>query len=341
MIKTVTTTAGINTVSFPEFFKYFWIKNVGDTTVYASAYSNVASGVDNTSCINSGDAVCIENVDNNNVYISGAGSVEIHAQEYPDCSFKVAPKGGDVVAGGNPVTLGGLQGGVPFSEMVVSGKNLIPYPYYYTTKTINGVMFTDNGDGSVTVNGTATANTAFHIFHPDMSNFKIPTGNYFISGTPENVGTGDFSTDPTLVMVMYTADQTNTIAEYGSGKQITITDDIIKTGLYIRIPNGYTANNLVFRPQLEIGSTPTEYEPPITGRNIILTVNGTETTITPDSNPYTVPNDIRQQDGLNNISVSAGEVSVTGVRKNAAIKRIWDEIDEIKTAIIVSNGESE
>lgn len=96
MIKTVTTTAGVNTIAFPEFYKYFWIKNIGDTTVYASAYSNVSAGVDNTSVINSGDAVCIENVDNNSVYISGAGSVEIHAQDIPDCSFKAGGKGGEL-----------------------------------------------------------------------------------------------------------------------------------------------------------------------------------------------------------------------------------------------------
>ncbi len=94
MIKTVATTAGVNTVTFPEFYKYFWIKNTGDTTVYASAYSNVSAGVDNTCVINSGDAVCIENVDSNSVYISGAGSVEIHAQDIPDCSFKAGAKGG-------------------------------------------------------------------------------------------------------------------------------------------------------------------------------------------------------------------------------------------------------
>ena len=37
------------------------------------------------------------------------------------------------------------------------GKNLIPYPYYQTTKTNYGVNFTDNGDGSITVDtGTST-----------------------------------------------------------------------------------------------------------------------------------------------------------------------------------------
>ena len=45
------------------------------------------------------------------------------------------------------------------------------------------------------------------------------------------------------------------------------------------------------------------------------------------------------QEGLNNISVSEGELSVTGVRKNAAIKKIWDKLDELTTAVIVSTAD--
>lgn len=105
MIKTVTTTAGVNTIAFPEFFKYFWIKNTGNTTVYASAFADVSADVDNTSVINSGEAVCIENVDDDNVYISGAGSVEIHAQDYPDCSFKFGTKGGESGGSGQQLVL--------------------------------------------------------------------------------------------------------------------------------------------------------------------------------------------------------------------------------------------
>ena len=45
------------------------------------------------------------------------------------CPFKIGLRGGDgyadVTATGNPVQLDGLQGGVPFSEIAVSGKNLI------------------------------------------------------------------------------------------------------------------------------------------------------------------------------------------------------------------------
>ena len=82
--------------------------------------------------------------------------------------------------------------------------------------------------------------------------------------------------------------------------------------------------------QIEFGNTATEYE----------LYSGSETTVNPDSNPYTVPNDIRQQDGINNIMVSAGTVQVTGVRRDAALKRVWDKLDELTTAIIVSNGET-
>lgn len=35
-------------------------------------------------------------------------------------------------------------------------KNLLPYPFYHKTRTQNGITFTDNGDGTVTVNGTAS-----------------------------------------------------------------------------------------------------------------------------------------------------------------------------------------
>lgn len=41
-------------------------------------------------------------------------------------------------------------------------KNLIPYPYSETTKTQDGIAFTDNGDGTVSVSGTTTDNPRFY-----------------------------------------------------------------------------------------------------------------------------------------------------------------------------------
>ena len=199
----------------------------------------------------------------------------------------------------------------------VCGKNLLTYPYNETTKTVNGITFTDNGDGTITANGTATANTTFFL----SSKIVYKSGvDYIISGCP-NGGDRKFK-------IKGNSDGVNA-DDVGYGKTFSFSEDT-ECSVSILIYKDVTVENLVFRPQIELGGTATDYEP----------YHGSTITITPDSNPYTIPNDICQLDGLNNISVSAGELSVTGVRKNAAVKKIWDKIDELTTAIIVSNGET-
>ncbi len=75
------------------------------------------------------------------------------------------------------------------------GDNLLPYPYYHTTRTSSGVTFTDNGDGSITLNGTAEANNA--------------AGFYFIRGIPFNFKDGvtyyapDFSDKGLSLIILY------------------------------------------------------------------------------------------------------------------------------------------
>ena len=188
----------------------------------------------------------------------------------------------------------------------VSGKNLIPYPYAETTKTVNGITFTDNGDGTITANGTATASAIFYI----STNYTIKKGIYTLSGCPKS----DSNTD--YILQFATGDWSFKISDFGNGATTQIDNDINLQIFRIAISNGVTVDNLVFRPQLELGDTATEYEP----------YNGTEYNITPDNNPYIIPNDIRQQYGYNVVSVSEGELSVVGVRKNAALKKIWDDM---------------
>lgn len=49
--------------------------------------------------------------------------------------------------------------------------NHIPYPFTDTTKTVNGITFTDNGDGSITVNGQLTGEFAqFLLYEWDVTN---------------------------------------------------------------------------------------------------------------------------------------------------------------------------
>lgn len=66
----------------------------------------------------------------------------------------------------------------------LGAKNLLPYPYYSgVSKTDNGITFTDNGDGSVTVNGTSTGN-AQYFFVRGVPVF-LPKGRYIMSVSEE------------------------------------------------------------------------------------------------------------------------------------------------------------
>lgn len=230
----------------------------------------------------------------------------------------------DVMASGNPVQIDGLQGGVPFSDMIVSGddivgqnitlwackKNLIPYPYSRASGTYNGIELIVHDDGRFDMSGTATASFAILVFAGSSNPIYLSGGQtYTIScNTPY-----DFSKFNISAKIYHTDGSYTSIIKFPT-TFVAQEGEYLHCTLWIESDVSVSAKNVEL--QLEYGDTATDYEP----------YSGATYTITPDSNPYTVPNDIRQQDGLNNISVSEGEISVTGVRKNAAIKRIWDDM---------------
>lgn len=130
------------------------------------------------------------------------------------------------------------------------GKNLLPYPFGNTTKTVNGITFTDNGDGSITVNGTATETAQF--FPKDSLNGPLlAPGTYTFSGCPKG---GDWKTY-CIRLTGFTADR-----DFGNGSTFTLTQ-ATKVGLALTVSSGVTVENLVFKPQIESGSTKTDYEP--------------------------------------------------------------------------------
>ena len=514
-VKTITTAAGVNEIDFgndgsQSTAHFYWLKNLGDSTLYVSANPNPIAEKDDVAELPAKGAVSVE-TDEGKVYVLGAGKVEIHRTNSKFCPFDWQSSGSggggggsitvdselsdtstnplqnkvttaainevnsaletksdinhihDISASGNPVIMDNLQGGVPFSEITVSGKNLLTYPYNETTKTVNGITFTDNGDGTITVNGTATANATFSL----SSKIVYKSGvDYVISGCP-NGGNRKFK-------IKGNSDGVNA-DDVGYGKTFSFSEDT-ECSVSILIYKDITVENLIFRPQIELGATPTAYEPPITGRELTVNVsgknllnnklptitsngvtatvnddgsvtitrtessdsdaylilwdniparyvanqkivinaiagqsittcymgidrlgngayidriavglinngvgivtqedidndrifrpwifihkdyapsnlivypqlelgdtateyepyNGTEYNITPDNNPYAIPNDICQLDGLNNISVSAGELSVVGAQRNAAIKKIWDKFTSINNDI--------
>lgn len=97
---------------------------------------------------------------------------------------------------------------------VLGAKNLLIYPYTDTTKTVNGITFTDNADGTITVSGTATANVAFALqMCPDFGN-KLPL---ILSGCPTG---GAYNSGYRLQYSNYT-DMTDLVVDTGEGAVIT------------------------------------------------------------------------------------------------------------------------
>lgn len=106
--------------------------------------------------------------------------------------------------------------------------------------TINGVSWKVNDDGSVTANGTATANSFFYILG-NNSNKVFSSESTIMTGCP----TGGSETTYEL----QTARVGGAIHhDYGSG----VVQDSGYSYRYVvlTVRNGYTANNLVFKPMI-------------------------------------------------------------------------------------------
>ena len=116
---------------------------------------------------------------------------------------------------------------------------------YPKTQTINGVTFTNNGDGTITVNGTATS-TAFFLLFKYLDSL-IPKHKYLLSGSPN---------DASVNAYIQCYDDTNFewLRDTGGGAIAIFPKQVVNlsgaNNIRIRIASGYTANNLVFKPQL-------------------------------------------------------------------------------------------
>lgn len=146
-----------------------------------------------------------------------------------------------------------------------TGKNLIPYPYYQSSGLSNGIEFVNNGDGSVTANGVASAHTSFIFNHRIDNSLILSAGTYKISGCPSG------GSDSTYRLVVGRTSETTgsfevVVKEYGDGATFTLTKE---TDIYIgfEVITGATLSNVVCRPMLRLASiTDDTYEPYVGGK---------------------------------------------------------------------------
>ena len=146
------------------------------------------------------------------------------------------------------------------ADVSIASKNLIPVLSPLTTKTHNGVTYTVGTDGSIMANGTVGSNATFSYFFASVS-FPMVTGKYYtLSGCPQNSLGGKAS------LSIGNPRNGNVIDgsfDNGSGVTFKLTTEL--TGGYVCVIMirgiGTTVENLVFKPQLELGTSATAYTP--------------------------------------------------------------------------------
>lgn len=148
----------------------------------------------------------------------------------------------------------------------LQGQNLIPYPYDGTEGNTNGITWTVNDDGSVTANGTASKEASYSLIYPyNLSTMKsLQLGNTYIISD----GLTDEQHTNVGYMQLVRYDKNNpTNWKYGvssmKGTEIYTANDenTLQYGIRLIIRNGATANNITFKPMLEVGTMSHEYQP--------------------------------------------------------------------------------
>lgn len=137
-----------------------------------------------------------------------------------------------------------------------SGKNLCPYPFQDgSSKTTNGITFTANADGSIKINGTATAVAQFFI----KTQMSLKAGTYTLSGFPSTMPAG-----ANTYMRVYSASASFALSDFSRTKTErtrTLSQDVTDVLIWVSIASGDTINNVTIYPMLELGSTASSFAP--------------------------------------------------------------------------------
>lgn len=140
-----------------------------------------------------------------------------------------------------------------------SGKNFLKLN---DTQTVNGVTATNNGNGTLTLNGTASKATTLYIANGTT---QFVDGKTIAAGTnltqSLNVISGTSSDNVTIRTLVKIGNSTNYLLLEGE-KTYTPAEDIILRPCQLSIKNGTIFNNWTIFPQLEIdgsATTPEQY----------------------------------------------------------------------------------
>lgn len=129
-------------------------------------------------------------------------------------------------------------------------KNLNSYPYYDTTKSGGGIDWTDNGDGTITAEGTSTSDYLTFFCHNVWVNpLRLKNGNYRLTGCPNG---GSSSTYYAIVEGDING-VTRTFSDFGYGIDFTVNDarGYADFAVYLGIRTGQNISTpITFEPMI-------------------------------------------------------------------------------------------
>lgn len=149
----------------------------------------------------------------------------------------------------NPSTISG----VTQAKVTRCGKNLLCVSFNSGTR--NGLTYTRNADGSVTISGTATQDTYYNFGGaPNISESLNLEGTYTLSGAPNNLGSN--------YRLVCFKNGLPSSEDTGTGISFSLPS---KTHIWFSffVKEGFpgSGNTVTFRPQLELGTAATPFEP--------------------------------------------------------------------------------
>lgn len=193
------------------------------------------------------------------ISIKSNGSL-VHLDDAADCPFNNIVLHGKSIQDGTPTASAPIDiVSVENPTLEVCGSNLISFPYADgTSKTMNGITYTVNADGSILINGTATENSNFTLSNASLTDsVHLPKG--WVS---TSLGIG-YGTDIVQIQNDIFKDGVYLATIQNSSENAAkrnLDEPMELRGSRIKVVSGVTANNVVVYPMFCLGEVPTPYE---------------------------------------------------------------------------------
>ena len=181
-------------------------------------------------------------------------------------------------------------------------RNILPENLYMATRTLNGITYTNNGDGTISFSGTATANTSIQLIPDSKMSFKAGQPYYLYSSVPYN------STTFNLSIALTENGATRYLLANGT---YTPTYNSTQARLSLYIPSGTTINATNVKLMLIEGNTaPSEYEPYVEGGIYIDGEEWYNSSFAIKTKLY--PSVTTSSSGYYNLNIKCNEVAIIG-----------------------------